>query len=69
MVMLDVFQKGDVYIDFPYEDMKFRFEKNTGKVFGRFYGQTEHEIDRSSTLFRDAVSSGELITKEEYYLD
>jgi hypothetical protein len=69
MVMLDVFQRGDVYIDFPYESVKFRFEKKTRKVFGRFYGQAEAEIDRSSALYHDAISAGTLITEEEYYRD
>ncbi|MCI0504143.1 hypothetical protein L0Y65_05540 [Candidatus Micrarchaeota archaeon] len=69
MVSLDVFQAGDVYIDYPYEDVKFRFEKKTGKVFGRFYGQAEHEVAPSSELFHDAISAGRLITREEYYRD
>jgi hypothetical protein len=31
----EAFRAGDVYIDYPYEDVKFRFEKETGKVWGR----------------------------------
>jgi hypothetical protein len=69
MVLLDAFQAGDVYIDFPYEDVKFRFEKKTGKVFGRFYGHEEKEIEPSSKLYHEAISAGNLITKEEYYRD
>ncbi len=69
MVMLEAFQKGDVYIDYPYESCKFRFEKATRKTFGRFYGQAEHEIDHTMELYRDAISAGTLITKEEYYRD
>ncbi len=69
MVSLEAFQAGDVYIDFPYEDVKFRFEKKTGKVFGRFYGEPEHEVPPSSELYHDAISAGKLITREEYYKD
>ncbi len=69
MVSLEAFRAGDVYIDFPYEEMKFRFEKATGKVFARFYGKPEHEVDPKSGLFHDAISAGKLITREEYYLD
>lgn len=69
MVSLEAFQAGDVYIDYPYEDCKFRWEKKTKKVFGRFYGQPEHEIDHASVLFHDAMSSGKQITREEYYQD
>jgi hypothetical protein len=36
MVDLAVFRAGDVYIDFPYEDAKFRYEKASGKAFRRF---------------------------------
>jgi hypothetical protein len=68
-VLLDAFQKGDVYIDFPPEDVKFRYEKKTGKVFRRFYGQPEVETDRSSNLFRDAISSGTQISPDEYHHD
>jgi hypothetical protein len=68
-MLLDAFQKGDVYIDFPAEDVKFRYEKQTGKVFRRFYGQPEVEIDRSSNLFRDAISSGTQISPDEYHRD
>lgn len=69
MVLLDAFQVGDVYLDFPYEDVKFRFEKATGKVFGRFYGQTEAEIPPDSRLYHEAISAGRQITREEYFAD
>jgi hypothetical protein len=69
MVSLDAFQAGDVYIDFPYEDVKFRFEKRTRKVYGRFYGKPEHEIDPKSVLYHEAISAGTLITREEYFSD
>ena len=69
MVSLEEFQKGDVYLDLPYEDAKFRYEKATGKVFRRFYGQAEKEISPSSILFHDAISAGKLITQDEYLSD
>jgi hypothetical protein len=43
MVLMDVFMKGDVYIDYPPEDVKFRFEHATRKVYRRFYGAPEDE--------------------------
>ena len=69
MGILDQFREGDVYLDYPFEDVKFRWEKETSKVFRRFYGQVEEEISWSSNLFRDAMSAGKLITREEYYRD
>ena len=69
MGVLDAFREGDVYLDYPSEDVKFRYENKTGKVFRRFYGQAEEEVSYSSNLFRDAMSSGKQITREEYYQD
>ena len=69
MVMMDAFLEGDVYIDFPYEKAKFRFEKDTRKVYRRFYGQSEAEIPPSSILYNEAISAGEQITREDYFRD
>ena len=67
--MMDAFLEGDVYIDFLYEKAKFRFEKDTRKVYRRFYGQPEDEIPPSSNLYNEAISAGEQITREDYFRD
>lgn len=69
MISLDPFQKSDVYIDYPFEDAKFRWEKQTKKVFKRRYGEREFESHYSSDQFRDAISAGKLISREDYYRD
>jgi len=69
MVQMDAFQAGDVYIDYPSEEAKFRYEKESNKVFRRFYGQAEREILHSSELYNEAISAGTQITKEKYYED
>ena len=69
MGILDVYREGNVYLDYPFEDVKFRWEKETSKVFRRFYGEAEKEISCISNLFRDAMSAGKQITREEYYRD
>ncbi|MDQ5988568.1 MAG: hypothetical protein CSYNP_04328 [Syntrophus sp. SKADARSKE-3] len=69
MSVLDAFRQGDVYLDYPFEDVKFRWEKETKKVFRRFYGKAEEEISHTSNLYHDAISAGQLITREEYYRD
>ncbi len=66
MVAMEAFLKGDVFLDYPFEDAKFRFEKETGKVFRRFYGQPEKEIDPSSALYNEAISAGQTISREDY---
>ena len=65
----EAFRAGDVYIDYPYEDVKFRFGKETGKVYRRWYGGSEMEIPYDSELYNDAHSRGWVITREEYFRD
>jgi hypothetical protein len=61
------FKAGDVYIDFPQEEVQFRFVKATGKVFRRFYGdREEEEIPHSSGLFNEAIIAGTQISPAEY---
>lgn len=59
MEIMDAFLKGDVFIDFPYERAKFRWEKDTKKVYRRFYGEAEDEIPPSSHLYNQAILEGE----------
>lgn len=68
-MLLEVFLKGDVYIDYPFEDVKFRYEKQTGKVYCRFYGRTENEVEPSSNLYHEAISTGKQIARDEYFRD
>jgi hypothetical protein len=63
------YRTRDIYLDYPYEDAKFRWEKDTEKVYRRFYGKGEDEIPHSSDLFNQAISAGKEITREEYYRD
>ncbi len=60
---------GNIYLDYPYEDAKFRWDKGTGKVYRRFYGKREVEIDHTSNLFNEAISAGEQITRDDYFRD
>jgi hypothetical protein len=69
MVKLELFQKRDVYIDYPFEDMKFQFDKAANKVFVRCYGKKEVEIEQSNEHFNEAIQAGKVITKEQYLSD
>lgn len=70
MVLMDAFMKGgDVYIDYPYEDVKFRLDKAANKVYQRWYGGTEMEIPHDSELFHEGISAGKQITREDYFRD
>ena len=65
-VKVDAFIKGDVYIDYPYEDVMFRFEKKTRKIFRKFHGKLESEIASDSTLYHEAKVAGTQVEKEFY---
>ena len=69
VVQLDAFKKGDVYMDYAFEEAKFRYDKQSGKVYRRFYGQTEIEIRPDSDIYNQAILSGREITRDEYYAD
>ncbi len=69
-VTMKAFIEGDVYIDYPYEDVKFRFEKETNRVYRRWYGESEEmEIPYHSDLYNQSHSGGWAITREEYFRD
>jgi len=69
MSTLELFQKGDVFLDYPFEEIKFRFDKASNKVFARRYGQAEVEIKQTNAHFNEAISSGKVVTKEQYFAD
>jgi len=69
MVKLELFRLGDVYIDYPFEDKKYRFHKASNKVFVRCYGTHEVEIDHGNAHFNEAIQAGNVITKEQYLSD
>lgn len=69
MTILELFQKGDVFLDYPFEEMKFRFDKASNKVFARYYFKPEVEIKQSDSHFNEAVASGKVITEAEYFAD
>lgn len=68
-VTTKAFRAGDVYIDYPYEHVKFRWDMQAQKVYQRFYGKRESGIPDSAELFNEAHSGGWRITAEDYFLD
>lgn len=69
MVPMTAFQQGDVYIDYPFEDARFRYEHATSRVFRRFKNHEEVEVGYANDLFRDAMRSGTQIDREQYFND
>jgi hypothetical protein len=69
VVPMSAFQQGDVYIDYPFDDAKFRYEHATSRVFRRFKNREEVEVGYTNDLFRDAMRSGAKIEREQYFAD
>lgn len=64
----EAFTKGDVYIDFPQEEMLFRFDKASGRVFRRFAGEAaEDEVPRTMELYGEARRYGTETTAAQYF--
>ena len=64
----EAFRQGrDVYIIYSFEDVAFRWENASGRVFRRFKGTgRESETVQSNRLFTEAQVGGRLATQEEY---
>jgi len=65
----EVFAKNDIYVDYPYENVMYRWDHKNETCHVKFYGENElsDTITADNELFNDAILYGDEITKEEYY--
>ena len=58
----------DVYIDYPYMKIMFRWEYETERIFARAYGKDEHPqpIAHHNDVFTQASLFGAEISRDEY---
>ena len=63
-VPMTAFQNPQVLIDYPFEQVKFRWQH--GKVWAKFHGEPEQPWPPTSHLFHEAILGGTLVTKEQY---
>lgn len=62
------FQAGDLYIEYGFEEVLFRYEKQTARFFRKFYNEShEQEVPHDSKLLCEARCSGVLTTAERYF--
>ena len=53
------FQQGDVFIDYDFEDVMFRYDFGSRRFFRRFYGDShESEVPHDNRLLNDAIRFG-----------
>ncbi len=61
---MSVFSSGRVWIDCDWESVCFRYDH--GRVFRKFYGGAEQEIDHANKLYNEAICRGDSITEQQY---
>jgi hypothetical protein len=63
------FREGDVFIDYDFEEVMFRYDFASERIFRKFYGKPhETEISHDNGLFNDAIRFGDEIDAESYRL-
>jgi hypothetical protein len=62
------FQAGDLYIEYGFEEVLYRYERKSGRIFCKPYNASqENEVPHTSELFCEARCSGVLTTAERYF--
>lgn len=61
------FRERDIYIDYDFEDVKFKWDHKK-EIFYRKFDDDSHEsiVPHDNRLLNDAILYGDEITKEEY---
>ena len=64
----EIFSQRDVYIDYPYETVMFRWDHINKQCYKKFYGKTESDktVSHDNKLFNDALLYGNEITQAAY---
>jgi hypothetical protein len=60
--------QGDVYLDYAFEDVMFRWDQQRRLIFVKFDGESENNtpVPHDNRLFNDALRFGIEICKDEY---
>lgn len=67
-VALEHFSQGDVYIDYAFEDVMFRYENSTRLFYRKFDGETEErEVPFDNRLLNDAERFGDECDAATYH--
>ncbi|PAU66577.1 hypothetical protein BZL41_01035 [Pseudomonas sp. PIC25] len=58
----------DIFIDYPFEEVMYRWDHRERKIYMKFYKENElpEPVPHENKLFNEALLYGLEITKEEY---
>lgn len=64
----ELFSRQDVYIDYQFEEVMYRWDHENKKIYAKFYGEDENStpVPHDNRLFNDALLSGVEVTKADY---
>ena len=64
----DTFAARDVYLDYEFEQVMFRWERATNRAYRKFYGKAEdpEPVPGSNWLWCETLLSGDEISPEAY---
>lgn len=67
-INFDDFVTRDIYIDYDFEEVTYRWDHQAKAVYLKFYGKPEKTdpVPQDNRLYVDALRFGREITKEEY---
>jgi hypothetical protein len=62
------FAQGDLYVDYPFEDVMYRWDHLKQQVFVKFDGQAEspEPVPHDNRLFNDSLLFGDEINQAAY---
>lgn len=64
----EAFASRDIFIDYSFEEVMYRWDHVAEKIYVRFYGKDEKQepIPHDNRLFNDAILYGDEISREQY---
>ena len=61
------FRDGDVYIDYAFEDVMFRYEHASKRFFRKFYGDAQEQaVPFDNALLNEAIRGGVEVDAQRY---
>jgi len=64
----DIFAKRDVFVDYPFEEVMYRWDHKEKKSYRKFYGEAElpEPVPHDNGMYNEALLSGDEISETAY---